>query len=222
MIDLHTHSLFSDGVLLPAELIQRAQSRGYRGLAITDHADQSNLEFVLRNLLPAVREINQSQEMQTLVGVELTHLPPRQIASVAERARELGAQLVLVHGETLSEPVAPGTNRAAIEARVDILAHPGLLAPEDARLAAQNGVLLEISARRGHCLGNGLVACLARQSGAGLVLDTDSHEPGDLLSLDKARAIARGAGLSPKEIENMFANSYRLWQRGLAKVCSAQ
>jgi histidinol phosphatase-like PHP family hydrolase len=218
MIDLHTHSLFSDGVLLPAELIQRAHNRGYRGLAITDHADQSNLEFILRNLLPAVREINQSREMHTLVGVELTHLPPRQIAAVASRAKALGAQVVLVHGETLSEPVAPGTNRAAIEARVDVLAHPGLLTLEEASLAAQNGVLLEISARRGHCLGNGRVAALARQSGAGLILNTDSHEPHDLISLDKARDIALGAGLSLEEIENMFANSYRLWQRGLSLV----
>ncbi|MDR1397332.1 MAG: histidinol phosphate phosphatase domain-containing protein [Desulfarculales bacterium] len=216
MIDLHTHSLFSDGALLPAELIQRAQCAGYRGLAITDHADQSNLELVLNNLLPAVREINQARKMRTLVGVELTHLPPGQIASLAARARALGAQIVLVHGETLSEPVAPGTNRAAIAARVDILAHPGLLTLEEARLAAQNGVMLEISARAGHCLGNGLVASLARQSGAGLVLNSDSHGPGDLLSLGRAVNIAGGAGLSSDEIEKMRENSFLLWQRGLA------
>ena len=50
-----------------------------------------------------------------------------------------------MHGETICEPVAPGTNRAAIEAGVDILAHPGLITEEEARLAASKGVLLEVS-----------------------------------------------------------------------------
>ena len=35
MIDLHTHTLNSDGELLPAELWRRAQVRGYRFLGIT-------------------------------------------------------------------------------------------------------------------------------------------------------------------------------------------
>jgi histidinol phosphatase-like PHP family hydrolase len=66
-------------------------------------------------------------------GVELTHVAPRRIAPLAQRAKELGAGLVLVHGETISEPVRPGTNRAAVECpAVDILAHPGLITLEEA------------------------------------------------------------------------------------------
>ena len=49
------------------------------------------------------------------------------IAPLSCRARALGAQIVLVHGETIVEPVPPGTNHQAIEAGVDILAHPGLI-----------------------------------------------------------------------------------------------
>jgi len=37
MIDLHTHSLFSDGELIPSELVSRAAAAGYRAIAITDH-----------------------------------------------------------------------------------------------------------------------------------------------------------------------------------------
>ncbi|WP_429885909.1 PHP domain-containing protein, partial [Geoalkalibacter halelectricus] len=47
MIDLHTHTLFSDGELIPAELIRRAAVAGYTALAITDHVDLSNLDFIL-------------------------------------------------------------------------------------------------------------------------------------------------------------------------------
>ena len=216
MIDLHCHTLFSDGDLLPSELIQRAQALGHRGLALTDHADQSNLVFILENLLPAVKELNRVNRIQVLVGVELTHLPPEHIAGQVARARALGAQIVIVHGETLTEPVPAGTNRAAIEAKADILAHPGLLTLDDAHLAARNGVLLEISARRGHSLSNGLVASLARQSGAGLVFNTDTHSPSDLVIQEKANRIGLGAGLSSAEVAAMFDNSYRLWQQRCA------
>ena len=36
-IDLHTHSLRSDGALLPADLVKRAASRGVTTLALSDH-----------------------------------------------------------------------------------------------------------------------------------------------------------------------------------------
>ena len=51
MIDLHTHSLFSDGELLPSELIRRAYITGYTALAITDHVDSSNIDFVIPRIV---------------------------------------------------------------------------------------------------------------------------------------------------------------------------
>ncbi|MBU1154639.1 MAG: PHP domain-containing protein, partial [Proteobacteria bacterium] len=60
MIDLHTHTLFSDGELLPAELAQRAQVIGLEALAFTDHADMSNLEIILPRLLAAAAELDDS------------------------------------------------------------------------------------------------------------------------------------------------------------------
>jgi histidinol phosphatase-like PHP family hydrolase len=215
LIDLHSHTLFSDGELLPAELIQRAEAMGHHGIALTDHVDQSNLDHVLTRILAVVAELNPHHRVQALAGVELTHLPPGLIAKVAARARELGAQVVVVHGETLVEPVPPGTNLAAIEAGVDILAHPGLLTAGEARLAAQNGVHLELSARKGHCLGNGLVAALAREHGARLVVNTDAHSPGDLINQAQAERIALGAGVPPEELEPVFANSRRILDRAL-------
>ena len=207
MIDLHSHTLFSDGVLLPAELIQRAEVKGLRAIALTDHVDHSNLDLVLPRVKEAVAQLNRHHSIRALAGVEITHVPPPLIAGLVARARELGAHLVVVHGETLVEPVPPGTNQAAIAAGVDVLAHPGLISRQEAQEAAARGVHLEISARKGHCLGNGHVAALARQVGAKLVLNTDSHAPGDLIDLAQARRVALGAGLSPDEVEKMFANS---------------
>ncbi len=53
MIDLHTHSLFSDGVLVPSELVRRAVMKGYEVIAITDHADASNLDFTIPRVAAA-------------------------------------------------------------------------------------------------------------------------------------------------------------------------
>jgi histidinol phosphatase-like PHP family hydrolase len=153
MIDLHTHSLLSDGVLLPTELIRRALVKGYQVIAITDHADASNLDFIVPRLVNVCNRVNEVWDIQAIAGVELTHIPCRHYRKLTQQARELGARLVLGHGQTLAEPVVEGTNRAAIEAGVDILAHPGLISAEDIALAAERGVYLEITSRQGHSLG---------------------------------------------------------------------
>lgn len=210
MIDLHTHSIFSDGELIPSELIRRAMAAGYRAIAITDHADHSNLDFILPRVSKACRKISEVYPIRALAGIEITHAPPGLIPELVREARRLGAKIVLVHGETVVEPVAAGTNRAAIESRVDILAHPGLITPDLVRRAAKNGVFLEITTRHGHNYTNGHVAQLAREFRAPLVLNTDSHAPRDLVSLEQAHSIAAGAGLKPAEIKAMFQNSEKL------------
>jgi len=210
MIDLHTHSIFSDGELIPSELARRAAVKGYRAIAITDHADHSNLDFIIPRIVTVCEKISEVSSLRVLPGIELTHVHPEHISSLAREARALGAKIIVVHGETVVEPVMPGTNRAALEASVDILAHPGLLTEEEAKIAAGSSVFLEISARQGHSLANGRVAALARRFGAKLVLNTDAHTPRDLVDRNMATVIARGAGMSEEEIGMMFKNSESL------------
>jgi histidinol phosphatase-like PHP family hydrolase len=208
MFDLHTHSLLSDGVLVPAELARRCQAQGYRALVISDHCDPSNLEFIVVTLARFCQAVSGAYgEMQILPGCEITHVPPVLIADLVEKARESGAEVVLVHGETIVEPVVEGTNRAAIEAGCDVLAHPGLIRPEDVQLAAEMGVMLEISGRQGHSLANGHVARLAAKHGARLTFGSDGHEPGDYPTREQAERIARGAGLNDEQIAEMFRNN---------------
>jgi len=216
MIDLHTHSLFSDGVLVPSELVRRAVIKGYEVIAITDHGDASNLDFILPRIAAVCKELNRRWNIKALPGIELTHIPPETFSELTARARSLGAAIVVAHGETLVEPVHPGTNRAAIEARVDILAHPGLITKEEAELAKKNGVYLEITTRKGHSLSNGHVAKIAREIGANLVIDTDTHEPGDLSTDELARNILLGAGISPDAIAAVFQNSKQLAEKAIA------
>ncbi len=210
MIDLHMHSTFSDGELIPSEVVSRALAAGYTHLAITDHVDPSNIEFVVERIVHVCRELAGKVRAKVYPGVEITHVPPRLIAGLAAAARKAGAKVVLVHGETIVEPVPEGTNRAAIEARVDILAHPGLIAEDEVRLAKRRGVLLEITSRRGHSLTNGHVARLAVKNGAGLVYNTDSHAPGDFTPWDAALRVIRGAGLDARDAARMQDNARKL------------
>ncbi len=208
LFDFHTHTFFSDGVLSPIELLRRCHVAGYTAVAITDHASPANVETLVPALARDCRIAEDAWGIVAIPGVEITHVPPGEIDAVARRAAEAGAELVAVHGETIAEPVAAGTNRAALESDyVHALVHPGLLSPELAQLAQRNGKWLELSARRGHSLTNGHVAALARASGARLLVNSDAHAPGDLLSEPLARRIARGAGLNADETETIVSDN---------------
>jgi histidinol phosphatase-like PHP family hydrolase len=217
MIDLHTHTTFSDGELIPAELVRRAAMAGYKGIAITDHADPSNMYHIIENLRRFADETGPYLDCNLAVGIELTHCPPALIPGLIVEARRSGAMIVVVHGETIVEPVARGTNLAAIEGGADVLAHPGLITEEEVKLAAEKGVHLEITTRKGHSLTNGHVAVLARKFKAKLVIDNDAHAPGDLVSQDMRRMAALGAGLTSQEIQKAEKNAEDIFQKLLLK-----
>jgi len=210
MIDLHTHSFFSDGELIPSELVRRAAENGYQAIAITDHVDLSNIDFIIPRIVKVCQQLQKQETIRVIPGIELTHVPPACIADLVKEGRSLGAKIIVVHGETIVEPVAAGTNRAAVMSDIDILAHPGLVSEDVARLAAEKGIYFEITTRRGHSLANGHVAHCSRKYGVPLILNTDTHSPENLISKTFARQIALGAALTDEEADIMFSNSERL------------
>lgn len=216
MIDFHIHSVFSDGELIPTEIIRRAEAIGYRALSITDHADHSNIDFIIPRLVKVLKEIQPYTPLVLIPGIEITHVPPASIPELAKEARTLGAKIVVVHGETLVEPVKEGTNKAALQSDIDILAHPGLISEEEVKEASNRGISLEITARKGHSLSNGHVARLAQKYSAKLVINTDAHSPGDLISKDFACRILKGAGLSDTDIQEIFRNMEDIVRRKTA------
>jgi histidinol phosphatase-like PHP family hydrolase len=116
------------------------------------------------------------------------------------------------------EPVEPGTNLAAVSStNVDILAHPGLITLEEASIAAKNGIFLEISGRKGHGLANGHVARVAKQSGAEIILDSDAHEPEDLMTREYAEKVALGAGLAFEEMQHTLQESPQMLLNQISK-----
>jgi histidinol phosphatase-like PHP family hydrolase len=210
MIDLHVHSIFSDGELIPSEIVRRMAAIGNEGVAITDHADFSNISWIM-DKLRKMQEFRDDYELGVLFGVEITHVPPKLIGRAVELARKEEAEIVLVHGETVVEPVKEGTNLAAVEEEIDILAHPGLIDAKTAELAASNGIFVEISTRKGHCLTNGHVVKIAKEVGCELVINTDAHSPSDFVNTEVAQKILEGCGVENAEI--VFENAKKILRK---------
>lgn len=206
LIDLHTHTLLSDGVLTVAEQLRRAEINKYDYIGITDHCDFANIDQIIPQIIRGCDAFNsKSNGLKAIPGVEITHVHPQDIPELITKARALGAKIVGVHGESIVEPVYQGTNRAAIEGGADFLAHPGIISEEDVILAAKNGIFLEITSRNGHCLGNGRLVSLARKHNAKLILNSDSHAPSDFYTPEKYEKTAIGAGLSQDEFKKILS-----------------
>lgn len=182
----------------------RYLSLGYKVIAITDHVDHSNIESTVRAILEFTQHWPKNSQLEVLPGIELTHLPPEQFKPLAKYARKNGMKIIVAHGETLVEPVIKGTNAAALEADIDILAHPGLISDEDVILAKNKGIFLEVTSRKGHADTNPYVVKNALKLGARLILNNDSHSPEDIISPEELIRVGLSAGLSQKEIDNVY------------------
>jgi putative hydrolase len=207
IIDLHTHTLLSDGALLPAEMIRRAEYAGYKAIALTDHVDSGSIEIVIKQLLRICLDASTYFNIIAIPGVEITHQPPETIPELVKEARALGARLVAVHGESPVEPVAAKTNYYALQSDIDFLAHPGLLSPDEFMIAQQKNIPLELTARCGHSLTNGYLVTMARQYKIKLIINSDAHSHLDFLTPELWRKVGLGAGLSEEELKKVSRNS---------------
>lgn len=210
LIDLHTHTFFSDGVLSPSELVYRYKISGCEAVALTDHVDYSNMEFVLQSMHKAAPKLRKYYEIEVIVGIELTYIPPKDIKNMIEIGRKMGAELVLVHGETSAENVPPGTNLAAVKARCDILVHPGYLTDEVAKTAFDKDVYIELTTRKGHSKTNSDVSESAIRNNCRIILNTDCHSPADLLDKEKIKKVLKQCNLEESYWEILRKNSLRL------------
>jgi 3',5'-nucleoside bisphosphate phosphatase len=107
MIDLHCHSIFSDGALTPEELIQRAQLHDLKCLSLTDHDTVAGYDRLQKAALNSGVRIINGIELSSrwkkydihILGYQLNHtsdleeLVLRQNNSRIRRAEQIGASL---------------------------------------------------------------------------------------------------------------------------------
>ncbi|MBK5112783.1 MAG: histidinol phosphate phosphatase domain-containing protein [Candidatus Heimdallarchaeota archaeon] len=207
--DFHTHSFLTDGVLLPIEQLRRAFIHGHVGYGITDHVSLSTLD-VIPKLIEDCKLATKHWGILALPGVEVTHVPVNAIEEVVEKSIEMGALIVVVHGETIAEPVEPGTNLKATQCKdVDILANPGLLTKDVADQCKKNNVFVEITSNRTHSITNGHVAKIGKESQVKFIQNTDTHSPGDMKSYEEGERILIASGFSKKESNVILQDNIR-------------
>jgi putative hydrolase len=203
--DFHTHTLLSDGSSNPIELIRFAYAYGYKCIGITDHGSYSNLETVIESVKKDCELAEKYWDIIAVLGIELTNIPAASIDDMARSAKELGARMVAVHGETIVEEVEEGTNLAAVKSEyVDMLAHPGIITSEEAELAVKNDIYIEITSRVGHSLANGKVVEIGRKAGVKFLINSDSHSYSDLYRGSFQKEVALGSGLSIEEYDRII------------------
>lgn len=206
MYNLHTHTLLSDGALIPSEVAVRYLDKGYKVIAITDHADYCNIKSLSDAIVRFSRRWPKRCGITVLPGIELTHIPPEQFKPLAKYARAHAIKVIVAHGETTMEPVIKGTNRAALMSDIDILAHPGLINDEDVLLARKRNIFLELTSRKGHSNTNSHVAKKALEYGAKLILNNDSHQPEDIITPGELVSVGINAGLNREDINTIYKN----------------
>ena len=206
ILDLHSHSFMSDGIATPTELIRYAQVAGYTAFSITDHVDLTNYKQVIDSIL-ALKNIN-FFPLAFIPGIEITHVLPEDISIIVDYARKMGIKWIGVHGETPVEPVLHGTNLAAIESRVDFLAHPGFITGTDLKLAVKNNVWIELTMRSGHSLTNGFIYQKGKNLDVNFIISSDAHKTSELFTKERYIATAIGAGMTSKELMYHNKNLY--------------
>ena len=65
MVELHTHTVLSDGDLIPAELARRAEVLGTQALVFTDHVDGSLVDHIAPRLLAFCEAYNRTEGIRS-------------------------------------------------------------------------------------------------------------------------------------------------------------
>lgn len=214
MIDMHLH--VGDGFLSPAQAMNLAQRAGYKAVALTLRGDVTIFDR-LAPLRVACKQYSLYAGIDAFAAIELVHIPPQLMSESVGLAREAGAQVVLAHGESPVGLAVQGTNSAALLAGVDILAHPGNISEEDAAVAAENKVYLELTGASGHAVSNALVAARAFSQGCGLVFGSNARSLHDFYdaptSMNFENALIRGACISSENVQRMRSNLQTFMRR---------
>lgn len=220
--DVHMHTQATDGRNTILEMAEAALARGYSYIAITDHSknlamtngldDARALEH-MRN----IREADKRMEgrIRVLAGIEADILGDGEIDLSDDVLEQLDVVIASVHSlfQQSEEEMTARLLRALENPHVTILGHPTgrlLLRREAYRLdlgtvlkrAAERGVAVEHNAYPDRLDLCDIHLRQAKELGAKIVINTDSHDIGNLDNMRYGVRQLRRAGLSREDVLN--------------------
>lgn len=218
--DLHTHTNLTDGHATLEEMVAAAAKRGYRYYAVTDHAEKLAMTGMSREAVlkqrTEIRKLQKSYpKMTVLHGCELNIDPKGGVDYDPEFLAGFDVLVASVHS-SFNMPRDEMTKRlikAMENPNVHVIGHPsgrliGKRPPIDFDLEA----VLEAAARTGTAMElNSFPDRLdlrdehlrrAREHGAKIAIDTDSHAVGHLDHLRYGIGTAQRGWITAKDVLN--------------------
>jgi histidinol phosphatase-like PHP family hydrolase len=221
--DLQMHSVYSDGRVSLAELVEGCLARGYAYCAVTDHSYGLPVArgVSMRDLAKQHTEIDRLNRrykgrFRMLKGIEANILADGTLDMTARELRTLEVILAAPHSKLRTGDDQTARLVAAVKTPgVHILAHPrgrkfgtrpGITARWDRvfAAAAQSGVAIEIDGDPSRQDVDFELAQRAVKAGCLFALDSDAHRVEELRYADIAIAHGRLAGIPKARIVNCW------------------
>ena len=222
--DLHAHTNLTDGVNTLEEMAAAAQARGYEYLGISDHSPYVRVvnglsEENARIHIAHIREFTRrSHGIKLLAGTECDILPDGTMDYPDSLLKEFDYVIGSVHSsfKMSQKEMTARVVRAMGNEHMDILAHPtarkigqregiALDMEKVADAAADTGTVLEINSYPDRMDLNGPHAKLAKDHGAKLIVDTDSHATEQLWFMRLGVGSARRGWLEKGDVVNTMS-----------------
>jgi len=219
--DLHVHSSWSDGRASILEMARAAQSLGYEYIALCDHSPSVGIAGglppeKLEQKIEAVAAANEELDGITiLMGSEVDIKADGRLDYSDDLLAKCDVVVASVHmGQQQTERAITGRLISAIEnENVDIIGHPtGRIIdqrePYDMDMqavleaAARTKTALEINAYPSRLDLSDVNAKAAKEMGIKMAINSDAHDPEQLLTMKYGVNVARRAWLEKKDVLN--------------------
>ena len=235
--DLHIHSEWSDGLIDYGDMVRIAKEKKYEYIAISDHSISNfygnglSTERLLRKA-GFIKDLRKKfKDINILMGAEIDIRKADRFDYPPEVIKKLDIAIASLHS-SFTNTSMENTSRAvsALEKDYfDFLAHPtgfvfGNRAPIFIDLdrvietCSEYGKALEINSYYMRMDLNEENARKARDAGVKLVINTDSHRPGNMDMMKLGVDLARRAGLEKEDIINTYSlDELCLWKNNRKK-----
>ncbi len=222
--DLHVHSDWSDGRASIQEMAGAAQALGYEYLALCDHSPSVGIAGglspeKLEEKIEAVAAANENlQGITVLVGTEVDIKADGKLDYPNDLLARCDVVVASVHmGQQQNERAITGRLISAIENEfVHIIGHPtgriiNTREPYEVDMkavleaAARTGTALEINAYPSRLDLNDVWAREAKEMGVRMCINSDAHEPKQLVVMKYGLNVARRGWLEKKDLLNTLS-----------------
>jgi DNA polymerase (family 10) len=221
--DLHAHTKASDGKGTLEGMCITAKARGYAYMAITDHSQGLAIANGLtpERLRAQVKQVRAAEDefgIRVFAGTECDIRPDGTMDFPDDLLKEMDIVIGSIHSRfQMTEAEMTARMLRAIEnPNVDIIAHPTgrkinerepypINMDQIVAAAARTNTALEINSFPDRQDMNDVNARMAKDAGAPIVIDTDSHQPSHYSLIRFGVNIARRAWLEPKDVLNTLA-----------------